>query len=175
MENQSPENEKNKEEVQANTKGQEDAETSKKDEVDFKAKYIYLAAEMDNLRKRFDREKTNLIKFGNENILSDLVEVVDNFDRTIDMLKFETDEKIKNIVLGLDMVKKQFMDVLNKSGLTSVETVGKDFDPNFHEALSQEYVEGKKPNEIIKEYQKGYVLNGRLIRAAKVVLASDKQ
>ena len=148
---------------------------AKKDEVDYKAKYFYIAAEMDNYRKRMDREKENLVKYGNEKVLSDLLQVVDNFDRTIEMLKPDQDAKIKNIVTGLDMVKKQFIDTLSKHGLTPVESIGKDFDPNFHEALAQEYAEGAKPNQIIKEFQKGYTLNGRLVRASKVVVASDKQ
>lgn len=147
----------------------------KKEEVDFKAKYYYVAAEMDNYRKRMEREKDNLLKFGNERVLSDLLEVVDNFDRTIEMLKPDQDVKIKNVVTGLDMVKKQFIDALSKHGLTPLDSLGKEFDPNFHEALAQEYAEGTKPNHIIKEFQKGYTLNGRLVRPSKVVVASDKQ
>ncbi len=157
-----------------NTEAAPEAAT-KKDEVDYKAKYFYIAAEMDNYRKRMERERENLVKFGNERVLSDLIEVMDNFERTIQMLKFDEDEKMKNILTGLEMVSKQFLDTLTKHGLTPVEAIGKDFDPNFHEAMAQEYVEGKKPNEVIKEYQKGYTLNGRLIRASKVVVASDKQ
>ncbi len=147
----------------------------KKEEVDYKAKYFYIAAEMDNYRKRVEREKENLIKFGNEKVLGDLIDVVDTLDRTIGMLTMDPDQKMKNVVFGLDMVKKQFVDTLAKHGLTTVEALGKDFDPNFHEAVAQEYQEGKKPNEVIKEFQKGYILNGRLMRAAKVVVSSDKQ
>jgi molecular chaperone GrpE len=150
-------------------------EELKKEEIDYKAKYFYVAAEMDNYRKRMEREKENLLKYGNERVLSDLLEVVDNFERTIDMLKPDEDPKIKNIVIGLDMVKKQFLDTTSKHGLTAVDAVGKDFDPNFHEAIAQEYQEGAKPNQIIKEFQKGYTLNGRLVRPAKVVVANDKQ
>lgn len=150
-------------------------EEPKKEEVDYKAKYFYIAAEMDNYRKRMEREKENLLKYGNERVLSDLLQVVDNFERTIEMLKFDQDQKMKNVVTGLDMVTKQFLDTLAKHGLTVVESVGKEFDPNFHEAMAQEYKEGAKPNEVIKEFQKGYILNGRLIRPAKVVVASDKQ
>lgn len=150
-------------------------EVLKKDETDYKAKYFYVAAEMDNYRKRMEREKENLLKYGNEKVLSDLLQVVDNFDRTIDMLKGDEDAKIKNIVTGLNMVSKQFLDALAKHGLTAVESIGKDFDPNFHEALAQEYVEGAKPNQVVKEFQRGYSLNGRLIRPAKVVVANDKQ
>lgn len=153
----------------------EEKKAEKKEEVDFKAKYFYIAAEMDNFRKRMEREKENILKFGNERVLSDLLGVIDNFDLTIGMLTADQDEKVKNIVIGLDMVKKLFLDTLSKHGLTLVESVGKDFDPNFHEAVAQEYAEGKKPNEVIKEFQKGYILNGRLLRPSKVVVASDKQ
>lgn len=171
------ENDKTEETKEATTEGQTQTPEvePKKDEVDYKAKYFYIAAEMDNYRKRMEREKENLLKYGNERVLNDLLQVVDNFERTIDMLKPDQDAKIKNIVTGLDMVKKQFLDTLGKHGLTPVESIGKDFDPNFHEAMAQEYAEGAKPNQIIKEFAKGYTLNGRLVRASKVVVASDKQ
>jgi molecular chaperone GrpE len=150
-------------------------ETTKTEEIDWKSKYYYQAAEMENFRKRAERERENQLKYGSEKILRDLLDVVDNFERTVDMLKFDEDQKVKNIVIGLDMVKKIFLDSLGKHGLTQLESLGKDFDPNFHEAMAQEYQEAKRPNEVLKEFQKGYVLNGRLLRAAKVVVASDKQ
>lgn len=176
----------NNNEKKAETQGEEavkekegnvtpEVEPLKKEEVDYKAKYFYIAAELDNYRKRMEREKENLLKYGNERVLSDLLEVVDNFERTIDMLKPDQDEKMKNVVTGLEMVRKQFIDTVSRHGLIPVHSVGKEFDPNFHEAMAQEYAEGKKPNEIIKEFQKGYTLNGRLVRPAKVVVASDKQ
>lgn len=149
--------------------------SQKPTQVDYKSKYFYLAAEMENLRKRSQREREQTLKFGTERILGDLIEVVDNFDRTAGMLRVDEDEKVKNIVIGLDMVRKQFVDVLEKNGLKEVEAVGKEFDPNFHEAMAQEYVEGAKPSEVVKEFQKGYTLNGRLLRAAKVIVNSDKQ
>jgi molecular chaperone GrpE len=147
----------------------------KKEEVDYKAKYFYIAAEMDNYRKRMDREKENLVKYGNERVLRDLLEVADNFERTIGMLKGDQDQKVKNLVIGLDMIQKQFLDTMGKHGLTPIQAIGKEFDPNFHEAMAQEYAEGIKPNEVVKEFQKGYTLNGRVIRASKVVVSSDKQ
>jgi molecular chaperone GrpE len=151
------------------------AEPAKVEEVDWKAKYYYLAADMENARKRAEREKENLLKYGSERILQDLIDVVDNFERTVQMLSSETDPKVKSIVVGLDMVSKMFLDSLRKHGMSQLESLGKDFDPNFHEAMGQEYAEGRRPNEVVKEFQKGYVLNGRLLRAAKVVVASDKQ
>lgn len=167
--------EKTSEETQETETVVVEANAAKTEETDWKSKYYYLAAEMENFRKRSDRERENLLKYGSEKILNDLLDVVDNFERTVDMLKFDDDQKVKNIVTGLDMVKKIFLDSLGKHGLSQLESLGKDFDPNFHEAMAQEYQEGKRPNEVLKEFQKGYVLNGRLLRAAKVIVASDKQ
>lgn len=166
--------EKNGAETNAEVK-EAQVETPKKEEIDFKSKYFYVAAEMENYRKRMEREKENLLKYGNEKVITDLLQVVDNFDRTIGMLRGDEDPKVMNLVVGLDMISKQFVDTLAKHGLTAIECIGKDFDPNFHEALASEYAEGANPNEVIKEFQKGYVLNGRVIRASKVVVANDKQ
>ena len=146
---------------------------TQKTEEDFKAKYYYLAAEVENMRKRFKREKENLLKFGNERILSSLLSVVDNFDLTVNALKNDNDDKVQNIVKGIDMIRTQFLDVLKSNGLTYVESVGKVFDPNFHEAVAQAPAEGKMDQEIITEYQRGYILNGRLLRASKVVVANN--
>lgn len=140
---------------------------------DFKAKYYYLAAEVDNMRKRFDREKENLLKFGNEKVLSNLVGVIDNFDLTVAALKNDNDDKVQNIMKGIDMIRNQFLDVLKQSGLSQVESLGKIFDPNFHEAVAQAPAPGKEDQEIITEYQRGFMLNGRLLRAAKVVVANN--
>lgn len=140
-------------------------------EESFKQKYVYLVAETDNLRKRLEREKQQMVKFANESILQDLIEVVDNFERTTLALSFDQDDKIKNISIGIDMVKKQFLDALARHGLEPIVSVGKDFDPNIHEAVGQESMEGKRNQEVIKEYQRGYQLNGRLLRPARVVVA----
>jgi len=142
-----------------------------KKEEDFKAKYYYLAAEIENMKRRHDKDKENLLKFGNEKVLSALVGVVDNFDLTVNALKNDNDDKVQNIVKGIDMIRNQFLDVLKQNGLLQVESVGKFFDPNFHEAVAQMPAEGKEDQEVITEYQRGYVLNGRLLRASKVVVA----
>ncbi|MBH47108.1 MAG: nucleotide exchange factor GrpE [Halobacteriovorax sp.] len=142
-------------------------------EEDFKSKFYYLAADMENLRKRHDREREQLIKFGNEKVLSGLLDVIDNLERTTAAIENDEDEKIKNIFVGIDMVRKQFLDCLKNNGLETIESIGKDFDPNFHEALAQQPAPDKREGEVITEYQKGYVLNGRLLRAAKVVVAKN--
>lgn len=142
-------------------------------EEDFKAKFYYLAAEIENLKRRNEREKENLLKYGNEKVLSGLVSVVDNFELTVGALKSDNDDKVKNIVKGIEMVRTQFLDVLKQNGLTQVESMGKKFDPNFHEALSQVPTEGKEDEEIVQVYKAGYLLNGRLLRAAQVVIVKN--
>ncbi len=148
---------------------------AEKENEEYKTKFLYLAAEFDNLKKRFDREKQDLLKFGSERILKSMIEVVDNFERTLSALESDKDEKIKNITVGIEMVHKLFINSLKNFGLEQIESIGKEFDPNFHEAVSQEAVEGKKDMEIITEYEKGYTLNGRLLRPAKVVVAKNNE
>ena len=153
---------------------EQDLESEKKEEErereDFKSKYLYLAAELENQKKRFQKEREQLIKFGAEKILGDLLEVVDNLGRTLDAIERDEDEKVKNIVKGIDMVKKQFLDKLTRHGLSPVESLGKDFDPAFHEAMAQEESD-QESNKVIGVFEEGYQLNGRLLRAAKVVVS----
>ncbi|WP_417335232.1 nucleotide exchange factor GrpE [Halobacteriovorax marinus] len=160
-------------ETKREEQGPTEEEKAQAEQEDFKAKFYYLAAEMENLKKRQARETDNLLKYGNEKILSSLLDVLDNLDRTLSAIANDEDEKVKNIYIGVDMVKKQFSEVLTNNGLTEVESIGKSFDPNFHEAMAQQPAEGKADDEIISEFQKGYILNGRLLRAAKVVIAKN--
>ncbi len=147
------------------------ADAAQDEEQSFKEKFYYLAAEHENFKKRYEREKVSILKFGLEGVLKDLVDVVDNFERTVAALKNEQDEKVKNIVTGIQMVRGQFLDVLKKQGLTQIDALDKDFDPNFHEALTSIEANGKKSNVVVDEFQKGYILNGRLLRASKVVVS----
>lgn len=144
-----------------------------KKEEDFKEKYYYLAAEMQNMQRRFDKEKENLLKYGSEKILRDMLDVVDNFERTLGFIQTDEDEKVKNIAVGIDMITKQFVSTLEGHGLKKVEALGQEFDPNFHEALSQQADESKKDMEIIQVHQNGYTLNERLLRPAKVVVVKN--
>lgn len=144
-----------------------------KENEEYKNKFLYLAAEFDNMKKRFEKEKADLLKFGSEKLLKSMVEVVDNFERTLDAIKNDEDEKVKNIVVGIDMVHKLFISSLKSFGLEQIDALGKEFDPNFHEAMSQEKAEGKKDMEVIREFEKGYILNGRLLRPSKVVVVKN--
>ena len=161
--------------MQDQSHGQTEQDTKKEAEEleEFKQRYYYLAAEMENMKKRMEREKENYLKFSTEKVLGDLIEVVDNFERVTMSLSFDQDPKVKNIVFGIDMVAKIFFETLKKHGLEPISCVGQIFDPYKHEAVGQEPAPGKKDQEIIKELQKGYTLNGRVLRAAKVIVVAN--
>lgn len=158
-------------ELSENTEANGVAEENAGDE--YKEKYYYLAAEMQNMQKRFEREKDNLLKYGNEKVLSDLIGVLDNFQRTLSFLEKEEDEKSKTISEGIQMVNKLFLETLEKHGLKRIDAIGKEFDPNFHEALAQQPSEGKPDMEVIQVFEEGYTLNERVLRAAKVIVVKN--
>jgi molecular chaperone GrpE len=151
----------------------EEISAEAKELAEFKDKFYYVAAEMENMKKRHERDMQSQLKYGNEKVLKGLLDVVDNLERTLMAIENDQDDKVKNIFVGVDMVRKQFIDVLKNNGLEQVEAMGKIFDPNFHEAMAQQPAEGKENDEIIQVYQQGYILNGRLLRAAKVVIAKN--
>jgi molecular chaperone GrpE len=128
---------------------------------------------MQNMQRRFDREKESLLKFGSEKILKDMLDVVDNLERTLGFINKDEDEKVKNIVVGIEMISKMFIESLGKHGLKQIDALGKEFDPNFHEALAQQPAEGKANMEIIQVHQNGYTLNERVLRPSKVIVAKN--
>ena len=139
-----------------------------KDELeDVKDRHTRLIAEFDNLKKRSAKEREGLYN----SILSDVIEVilpvVDNLENAA---KVETkDESYKQ---GVELVLKQFKDVLVARGVTEIETVGKTFDPELHEAVSSVQDDTKGEKEIIQEYRKGYKIGDRVIRHSMVVVAN---
>ncbi|MDH4466896.1 MAG: nucleotide exchange factor GrpE [Bacteriovoracaceae bacterium] len=136
----------------------------------WKEKYYYLAAEMENMKKRWERDREQIIKFGNDSVIADTLPTLDLFELTVNSIANNQDPQIKNIVIGLNMIQKMFLDSLAKHGLTKIDVLGKPFDPNFHEAISQETVDKKEDGIILQVQQSGYLHNGRLLRAAKVVV-----
>jgi molecular chaperone GrpE len=127
------------------------------------------AADAENYKKRLQREQEEQTRYANEAIMRDLLPVVDNLERALDHSKAGPDQG--SMVEGLNLTLKGFLDSLAKFGCTPVEAVGKIFDPNFHEAVSQEESSDHEINEVIRELQKGYLLKDRLLRPAMVVIS----
>lgn len=129
-------------------------------------KYIRTVAELDNYRKRAVREKADAIKYGNENLLRDILPLVDNVDRALEHA--DTSDDFEAFKKGLKMLHEQLLCCLKKHGVEVIDTAGKDFDPNVHEAMLQVKSDEHEAGKVVNEFERGYLLNGRLLRPAKV-------
>jgi len=134
---------------------------------------LYLQADFENFKKIKNKEKQDLLKFGNEVLIKELLPVVDNLERALDHAS-KTDD-IKGIQEGVGMVLNEFLKVLERAGVSRVEAVGKKFDPNLHEAFYQEERADVEPDTVLSEHQKGYILNGRLIRPSMVTVSKSPE
>ena len=131
--------------------------------------YIRLAADFENYRKRQEQEKEALLKYGAENTLKKMIEVLDNFERG--MKAIETVEDCEKVKECYNLAYKNFTDVLNKAGLEVIKAEGETFDPNFHEAVMQTPTSEMPEHTIIAELQKGYKLGDKVLRPSLVNVA----
>ena len=131
--------------------------------------YMRTYAEMENIIKRGKKEREDLAKFANESLIKDILPAIDNLERAISHV--QDDNNPSRLVEGLDLTLNGLMTTLKKAGLKEVEAEGRPFDPNFHEAISQQIDDKVAPGHVIIELQKGYLLNGRLIRPSRVVIS----
>jgi molecular chaperone GrpE len=129
-------------------------------------KYVRAAAELDNYKKRAVREKAEAIKYGNENLLRDILPLVDNMDRAMEHACDSDD--FNAFREGLKMLQQQLLSCLQKHGVEQIEAVGKDFDPHVHEAMLQVESKEHEESKVVGEFERGYLLNGRLLRPSKV-------
>ncbi|MFN8671097.1 MAG: nucleotide exchange factor GrpE [Candidatus Sericytochromatia bacterium] len=141
--------------------------------ADFETKenqFKRLASDFENFRRRQTQEKEDLLKYGSEKIMLDLLPVLDNFERALSSSKNATD--ITSVISGIEMIQKQFWSVINTNGVDLIEAIDKPFDPNFHNAVQQLPNEEKPDQTVLQELQKGYTLNGRVIRPSMVVVST---
>lgn len=131
--------------------------------------YLRTLADMENLRKRTQREKEELAKFANENILREVLPVIDNLERAVEHA--EQAESSEGLLEGVQMTLTQFSQVLTRFGVTPVDSVGQTFDPALHQAMGQLETDEYPANTVAQQMQKGYQLNERLLRPAMVMIA----
>jgi molecular chaperone GrpE len=127
------------------------------------------AADAENFKKRLQREKEEQTRYANESLVRELLPVIDNLERALEHSEVGADQG--GLLEGINMTLKGFLDTLTRFGCTSVEAAGKPFDPNFHEAVSQEESADHEPNTVLRELQKGYMLKERLLRPAMVLVS----
>jgi len=132
-------------------------------------KYVRSVAEFDNYKKRAARDRADSIKYGNENVIKDILPFMDSLDRA---LEHDTGD-IQTFKAGVALIQDQLLCCLQKHGVERIDAAGKDFDPNFHEALMQVESKEHEHNQIVSEMEKGYLLNGRLLRPSRVCVCKN--
>jgi len=142
-------------------------------------KLLRTLAEMENQRRRFEKEREEAFEFGGFNFAKESLSLIDNIDRAIE--SFKNDEKIKintdlhKIIDGIEIVKKDLISIFKKNGINPINCINEKFDPNFHQAMLEIENTNKETGTVVQEIQKGYMMKDRLLRPSLVGVAKKKE
>lgn len=136
----------------------------------FQDKYLRLAAEFENFKRLAQKQKQEYSQFANESLLKELLPIVDNLERALKCVK--EGRTTDGLVQGVELTLKQFTETLARFGVRPIASLGVPFDPTRHQAVAQQASDKAAENTVIEEYQKGYQLHDRILRAAMVVVAA---
>ena len=153
-----------------NQKESEPQDNAKAEEM--KERLLRLKADFENTKKRLEKDKFEAIRFANEKLLAEILHVADNFDRA--MTSLDEGHDPKQVRLGLKLAQDELHKILENHGVQVIQSVGQEFNPSLHEAVAVVEQEDTKEGTVVDEVQKGYLLNGRLIRPSKVRIAGNK-
>ena len=138
----------------------------------YQDKYMRLAAEFENYKRRAQRDQSDSIRYANESLLKNLLSTIDNLERAI---KSGKDAGTTGPLLeGIELTHKHILETVGKLGVRQVSSTGEVFDPNIHQAVAQVESDTAEPNTVVEEFQKGYFLHDRILRAAMVTVAKEK-
>ena len=181
--------EKEEETLSKNNIKQNDQKSKKTDEVkeetveeqlkNTKEKLLRTMAEVENQRRRFEKEKLEAFEFGGFNFARESLLPLDNIDRAV--ISFRNDENLKDnkdldkIIDSIEIVKKDLISIFKKNGIESIECINKKFDPNFHQAMLEVENNAKEPGIVVQEIQKGYMMKDRLLRPSLVGVAKKRE
>jgi len=160
---------KNKEQKEISLEEEESSEEKLKT---LQEKLLRTMAEMENQRRRFEKEKKDAFEFGGFNFATESLSLLDNLERAV--VSFKNDESLKNnkdlnkFIDGIEIVKKDIVSIFKKNGIVSIECVNKKFDPNFHQAMLELEDNTKDTGTVVQEIQKGYMMKDRLLRPSMV-------
>lgn len=152
---------------------QQKLQEKEKEAADNYDKYLRTLADLDNYKKRAAREKADSIKYGNENLIRDILPIIDSLERAIKHVESSGDSEA--LRKGLKMVQEQMMCCLEKYGVKKIDCINKMFDPNLHDAFFLSESDSHEENQIIDELESGYLLNERLLRPAKVSICKREK
>ena len=139
--------------------------------VENRDKYVRLLADFDNFRRRAHKDREDVIQFGHENLVKDLLSTVDNLDRAIEHAHQKDGGDLASLLQGVELVQRELYAVLGQHEVQVIDAVGSEFDPSLHEAMAQVQDDSVPPNTVIEVLQTGYQLRDRLLRPARVVVA----
>ena len=173
-------NKKESPDISENNEKEIEAKTTPEDKIkELEDKLARTLAEMENQRRRFEKEKDDAFEYGGFSFAKESLNLIDNFDRAKQSL--ENDEKIKDSDIlkktleHLDIVKKDIISVFKKNNIEEIEAVNKKLDPNLHQAMMEVEDQNKEPGTIIQEIQKGYIMKGRLLRPSLVAVSKKPE
>ena len=169
--------ENNSPKVEDKTQKEEENNSPKEEATEDKLKttqekLLRAMAEMENQRRRFEKEKQEAFEYGGFNFALESLSLLDNIDRAV--MSFKNDESLKNnkdlgkIIDGIEIVKKDLVSIFKKNGIEVIECIDKKFDPNFHQAMLEVENNAKEPGTVVQEIQKGYMMKDRLLRPSFV-------
>ena len=173
-----------KKETQKNTAAEKESAPPKEETIEDKLKVtqeklLRTMAEMENQRRRFEKENQEAYEFGGFNFARESLSLLDNIDRAI--ISFKNDEKLKNnkdlnkIIDGIEIVKQDLVSIFKKNGITPIECINKKFDPNFHQAMLELEDNTKDARTVVQEIQKGFMMKGRLLRPSLVGVTKKRE
>jgi len=134
---------------------------------------LRVMAEFENYKKRMEREMNDYRKFANESLIKEILPMVDNLEKALEMSDEQNEKALGSLREGVDMTLKGLLTGIERFGVVPIESLEEPFDPNFHQAVMQEESAGHSDNTVIKELQKGYLIGDRLLRPAMVVVSRN--
>ena len=147
---------------------QSGADRLRQDRDELRDLLLRKSAEFDNYRKRTERDRQALSDAISAGVVEDLLPLMDDLERA---LQVEVSEEAQPYRLGVELIQRQLAEILRKRGVKAIESLGADFDPYYHQAVSYEPAEGRREGEIIEEFRRGYMLGDRLLRPSMVKVA----
>ncbi len=137
-----------------------------------KERCLRLSAEFENLRKRTQKEKEEFVKYANEKLILELIDIMESFERGLENTKGSNNKE--KLIQGMELIYKQLKNVLEKNGLVPIKALGEKFDPYKHEAMMQTPSDDNEEGTILEEFARGYMLNNKVIRYSKVRVSRNK-
>src|SRR5262245_3064437 len=147
-----------------------DVEELKRQLADKQDRLLRALAEVDNVKRRTQRERDDYVRYANESLVRDLLPILDNFDRALEAAR--ATQEARQVVEGVALIQRELLKTLERVGVTRYSALGQRFDPNRHEATGRVVSVDETPGTVVAELTAGYVLNGRVLRAAQVVVAA---